>query len=192
MKRSDRKTTMRSLVFLLAMFMLAVTPSIGQTGTTTNSVARTVLVSLADRQLAVLEDGEVIARFPIAIGAEASPTPTGKFRVVSRVANPAYYHPGTVIPAGEDNPVGTRWLGLSQKGYGIHGTNVPRSIGTAASHGCIRLRNRDVERLFTLLQVGDVVEIRSERDEETAQIFGNSADDETAVAAQGSVAEVAE
>jgi len=60
---------------------------------------------------------------------------------------------------------------LSQKGYGIHGTNAPRSIGHAASHGCIRLRNRDVEKLFTMLQVGDVVEIRGERDDEIAQIF---------------------
>jgi lipoprotein-anchoring transpeptidase ErfK/SrfK len=76
-----------------------------------------------------------------------------------------------VIPAGKDNPVGTRWLGLSQKGYGIHGTNAPKSVGHAASHGCIRLRNRDVERLFTMLQVGDVVQIRGERDDEIAQIF---------------------
>ena len=76
-----------------------------------------------------------------------------------------------MIPSGKDNPVGTRWIGLSQKGYGIHGTNAPRSIGHAASHGCIRLRNRDVEKLFTMLQVGDVVEIRGERDDEIAQIF---------------------
>jgi lipoprotein-anchoring transpeptidase ErfK/SrfK len=86
--------------------------------------------------------------------------------------NPAYYHPGTVIAPGNDNPVGTRWIGLNKKGYGIHGTNEPWSIGKAASHGCIRLRNRDVEQLFTMLRVGDTVEIRGERDEQTAAIFG--------------------
>ena len=142
---------------------------------------RVVLVSLVDRQLAVIEDGVVIATFPVAVGAAVSPSPTGEFKVVSRVQNPTYYHPGTVIPAGKDNPIGTRWLGLSQKGYGIHGTNAPRSIGRAASHGCIRLRNRDMEKLFTLIRVGDTVQIRGERDEQVARVFGGTTD-ETVVA----------
>jgi lipoprotein-anchoring transpeptidase ErfK/SrfK len=132
---------------------------------------RVALISIPDRKLAVLEDGEVIATFPVAVGAAVSSSPTGEFQIVSRVANPTYYRPGTVIPAGKDNPLGTRWLGLSAKGYGIHGTNAPQSVGRAASHGCIRLRNRDMERLFTMLRVGDVVEIRGERDDEIAQIF---------------------
>ena len=143
--------------------------------------SRTVVVSIPDRKLAVIADGDVIAQFPIAVGAAESPTPTGEFRIVNRVTNPTYYHPGSVVPAGKDNPVGTRWVGLSQKGYGIHGTNVPRSIGRAASHGCIRLRNRDMEKLFSMLRVGDVVEIHGERDEEVAEIFGSEAD-ETVVA----------
>ena len=88
-----------------------------------------------------------------------------------------------MIPSGKDNPVGTRWVGLSRKGYGIHGTNAPRSVGHAASHGCIRLRNRDIEKLFTMVQVGDVVQIRGERDEQVAQIFGGGADDTTVAAA---------
>jgi len=138
-----------------------------------------VLVSIPDRQLAVISDGEVLAKFPVAVGAEESPSPTGEFRIVSRVTNPTYYRPGSVIPSGKDNPVGTRWIGLSQKGYGIHGTNVPRSIGQAASHGCIRLRNHDVERLFTMLRIGDVVQIRGERDEQVAEVFGGDAEDTT-------------
>jgi lipoprotein-anchoring transpeptidase ErfK/SrfK len=133
---------------------------------------RTVVVSVLDRKLAVLEDGDVIAIFPVAVGAETSPSPTGEFEIVSRVSNPTYYKPGTVIPSGKDNPVGTRWVGLSQKGYGIHGTNAPRSIGHAASHGCIRLRNRDMEKLFTMLRLGDVVQIHGERDVDVAQAFG--------------------
>ena len=72
------------------------------------------------------------------------------------------------------NPLGTRWLGLSAKGYGIHGTNEPRSIGKAASHGCIRMAKADLEELFNNVQVGDVVEIRAQRDAETAAIFGSS------------------
>jgi lipoprotein-anchoring transpeptidase ErfK/SrfK len=133
---------------------------------------RVVLVSLADRRLAVIEDGNVLAYFPVAVGAAASPSPTGEFEIVNRVANPAYYHNGAVLEASENSPVGTRWIGLNLKGYGIHGTNAPRMIGRAASHGCIRLRNRDVERLYAMLRVGDVVRIRGERDEEVAAVFG--------------------
>jgi lipoprotein-anchoring transpeptidase ErfK/SrfK len=135
-------------------------------------VRRQVLVSLRDRQLAVLENGRVLRIFQVAVGADISPSPEGTFEIVSRVTNPTYYHPGTVIPAGSTNPIGPRWIGLNQKGYGIHGTNQPRSVGSAASHGCIRLRNKDVVQLFAMVRVGDTVEIRSERDEQIAQIFG--------------------
>src|SRR5205807_9118242 len=99
-------------------------------------VARQVLVSIPDRKLAVLEGGKVIRTFPVAVGATVSSSPSGEFKVVNRIANPTYYHPGVVIPAGVGNPIGTRWLGLNRKGYGIHCTNEPGSIGKAASHGC--------------------------------------------------------
>jgi lipoprotein-anchoring transpeptidase ErfK/SrfK len=139
-------------------------------------VRRVVLVSIVDCRLAVMENGKVLAYFPVAVGAAVSPSPTGEFEIVNRVANPAYYHEGVVMAAGANSPVGTRWIGLNLKGYGIHGTNAPRSIGRAASHGCIRLKNRDVERLFAMLRVGDVVEIRGERDDEIAQVFGGASD----------------
>lgn len=181
MERFNSATTAKWVRRLsLAVLSLAlVLPSAAQTARPAgvDRVKRVVVVSIPDRKLAVLEDGEVIASFPIAVGAAASPSPTGEFQIVSRVANPTYYRPGTVIPSGKDNPVGTRWLGLSQKGYGIHGTNAPRSVGHAASHGCIRLRNHDVEQLFAMLQVGDVVQIRGERDDEIAQIFDHEEDD---------------
>jgi lipoprotein-anchoring transpeptidase ErfK/SrfK len=133
---------------------------------------RQVIVSVPDRKLAVVENGQVLRIFSVAVGAKVSNSPTGEFQIINRVTDPAYYHPGTVIAPGKDNPVGTRWIGLDKKGYGIHGTNEPWSIGKAASHGCIRLRNRDVEQLFTMLRIGDTVEIRGERDQQTAAIFG--------------------
>jgi lipoprotein-anchoring transpeptidase ErfK/SrfK len=145
---------------------------------------RHVLVSVPDRKLAVLEDGKVIRTFPVAVGAAVSPSPAGEFHIVRRVTDPTYYHPGVIIPPGPDNPVGTRWVGLNQKGYGIHGTNEPGSIGKARSHGCIRMRNRDIEEFFTLVSVGDTVEIRSERDEQTAEVFGTEADTAAAAVAQ--------
>lgn len=175
MKRATGGANDRLKLTCMAAAVVAMIAGFAQAGFSqtpyVERVKRTVLVSIPDRKLAVIEDGDVIATFAVAVGADDSPSPTGEFQIVSRVANPTYYHPGTVIPSGKDNPVGTRWIGLSQKGYGIHGTNAPRSIGHAASHGCIRLRNRDVEKLFTMLQVGDVVEIRGERDDEIAQIF---------------------
>jgi len=172
---------------VLAVLALALTtPLFGQNVQPVAGLAkRTVLVSIPDRKLAVMDAGTVIATFPVAVGAASSPSPTGEFQIVNRVSNPTYYHSGKVIPAGKDNPLGTRWIGLSQKGYGIHGTNTPRSVGHAASHGCIRLRNRDAEKLFAMLQVGDVVEIRGERDEQIAQIFGSGGDETTVAAAQG-------
>lgn len=155
----------------LAIFVLSAISAAAQTQSSPRP-HRQVLVSIPDRKLAVVEDGQVLRLFAVSVGAKVSNSPTGEFQVVNRVVNPTYYHPGTVIAPGKDNPVGTRWIGLNKKGYGIHGTNEPWSIGKAASHGCIRLRNRDVEQLFTMLRVGDTVEIRGERDEQTAAIFG--------------------
>ncbi|MGO8796463.1 MAG: L,D-transpeptidase [Candidatus Sulfotelmatobacter sp.] len=180
MKRADKKVQARKLaigwIFALVALAAAV-PGFAQEVTTAaerQRARRLVLVSIADRRLAVIEDGKVLACFPVSVGASVSPSPTGEFEIINRVANPIYYHDGVAMAPGENNPVGTRWIGLSVKGYGIHGTNAPHSIGHAASHGCIRLRNRDVEKLYTMLHVGDVVEIRGQRDEEVARVFGGT------------------
>jgi lipoprotein-anchoring transpeptidase ErfK/SrfK len=146
---------------------------------------RQVVVSLSDRKLAVVEGRRVIRVFPVAVGAAVSPSPTGKFRIVSRPSNPTYYHEGVVIPPGTQNPVGPRWVGLNKKGYGIHGTNEPQSIGKAASHGCIRLRNADVEQFYRLVKVGDPVEIRGDHDAHTARMFVAETDSPTLQAQVG-------
>jgi lipoprotein-anchoring transpeptidase ErfK/SrfK len=163
----------RTMVVLAVLTLTLTAPVLAQSAQPISGRSkRTVLVSLPDRKLAVMDSGVVIATFRVAVGAAKSPSPTGEFEIINRVSNPTYYHSGKVIPTGKDNPLGTRWIGLSQKGYGIHGTNAPTSVGHAASHGCIRLRNRDAEKLFAMLRVGDVVQIRGERDEQIAQVFG--------------------
>ena len=139
-------------------------------------VSRQIIVSLADRELALVEDGAVKKIYPVAIGKATTPSPTGTFTIVNRVTDPTYYHKGQVVEPGPENPVGTRWIGLNQKGYGIHGTNAPKSIGKAASHGCIRMAKKDLEELFEIVRPGDVVEIRGDRDEVVAGIFGGDAD----------------
>jgi lipoprotein-anchoring transpeptidase ErfK/SrfK len=139
--------------------------------TNTAPVEREVIISIPDRQLALVQDRKVMRTYIVAVGAEESPSPEGDFRVTNRVENPTYYHPGKVIGPGKQNPLGTRWIGLSKASFGIHGTNQPRSIGKAASHGCIRMKQQDLEELFTMLRVGDKVSIRGERDEQIAAIF---------------------
>lgn len=132
---------------------------------------RRIVVNIPERRLALVEDGHVVRIFPVAVGAASSPSPTGTYELVERLPNPTWYHPGKVVPPGKDNPLGTRWLGLSRKGYGIHGTNRPRSIGRPVSHGCIRMRNSDVEQLYSLVALGDTVELHGQPDPELERIF---------------------
>jgi len=132
---------------------------------------RRVVVSIPDRKLALVENDRVVSIYSVAVGAPVSPSPVGTFSIVNRVSNPTYYKTGKVVGPGSLNPVGTRWIGLSAKGYGIHGTDAPASIGLARSHGCIRLRNRDIEQLFARVRAGDVVELHSERTPEITQLF---------------------
>jgi len=133
---------------------------------------RRIVVSIQDRKLALLEDGRVVRMYPVAVGKPSTPSPTGSYTIIERLAHPAWYRPGKIVPPGANNPLGPRWIGLSRKGYGIHGTNSPSSIGRRASHGCIRLRNADVEQLFALVAVGDRVDMYGERNDEIARIFG--------------------
>jgi len=131
-----------------------------------------IIVSLEDRKLALVEDGQVKKIYTVAVGKPSTPSPVGTFTIERRVMNPVYSHDGRVVAPGPGNPVGTRWMGLSIRGYGIHGTNVPSSIGKAASHGCIRMARADLEELYPMVQVGDTVELIGQRNEETAQLFG--------------------
>jgi len=136
---------------------------------------RLIVVSLEDRKLALLEDGKVKKVYPVAVGKPSTPSPTGTFTIERRVVNPTYSHDGKVVPPGPGNPVGTRWMGLSVHGYGIHGTNEPRSIGKAASHGCIRLAKPDLEELYAQMHVGDTVVLVGRRNEQTARLFNTGA-----------------
>jgi lipoprotein-anchoring transpeptidase ErfK/SrfK len=133
---------------------------------------RRIVVSIADGKLAVLEGDRTVRIFETAVGAPKSPSPTGVYQIVNRIADPTWYTKGKIVPPGKCNPLGTRWLGLSRKGYGIHGTNRPDSIGHNASHGCIRMRNREVEELFKMVAVGEKVELYDERNPEIARLFG--------------------
>ncbi len=149
-----------------ALILVAlVTPATPQT--------RQIVVSIPDHKLALIENGEVKKVYSVATGRNQTPSPAGDFKVVHRVTNPTYYHRGRQVEPGPDNPVGTRWIGLDERGYGIHGTNIPSSIGKSASHGCIRMARRDLEEFFEMVRPGDVVSIRAERDAATAALFAS-------------------
>lgn len=123
-----------------------------------------VVVRKSRFELAVLLGGAPMERFPVAIGADAS-TPAGVFKVRDRIKNPDWYFHGKRLAYGDpQNIIGTRWIGLTgsaaAEGIGIHGTADDSSIGKAASAGCVRLHNADVEKLFDWLDAGVDVEIR--------------------------------
>ena len=136
--------------------------------------ARRIVVSIPDRKLAVMEADRIVKIFDTAVGAPKSPSPAGLYKIVERLKDPTWYTKGRIVPPGKGNPLGPRWIGLSVKGYGIHGTNAPSSIGRNASHGCIRMRNRDVEALFGMVAGGDAVELYAERTAEVERIFGTA------------------
>jgi lipoprotein-anchoring transpeptidase ErfK/SrfK len=172
---STKRTTAWILAATMAaMFLGRTAAAADEARSADRAVTRRIVVSLPDRKLVLLENDAIVSIYPVAVGAPVSPSPVGRFSVVTRVANPTYYKPGKVVGPGAANPVGTRWIGLSAKGYGIHGTDNPGSIGYAKSHGCIRLRNHDVERLFERVRPGDVVELHAERTPEVERLFNES------------------
>lgn len=144
-----------------------------QPAAATDAARRIIVVSLVDHKLALIENAKVVRIYRVAVGKVSTPSPTGTYTIADRVKNPTYYHHGKVIRPGPGNPVGNRWMGLNIRGYGIHGTNVPGSVGKAASHGCIRLGEADIQDLFSRVRVGDTVELVNSRNAETARIFGD-------------------
>src|ERR1017187_3420745 len=155
---------------LAGVMLMAAAEALAQE--TSSRAARRIVVSIPDRKLAVLEGDRIVRIFETAVGAPHSPSPTGVYQIVNSIADPTWYTKGKIVPPGKCNPLGTRWLGLSRKGYGIHGTNRPNSIGHNASHGCIRMRNREVKELFKTLTFGETVELYDERNPELARLFG--------------------
>jgi hypothetical protein len=133
---------------------------------------RVILVSIPDRKLVLIEGGMVKRVYPVAVGKPSTPSPAGQFTIVRQVSNPSYAHKGKVVNPGPKNPVGSRWMGLNRKGYGIHGTNEPDSIGKAASHGCIRMSKGDLEELYAFVRVGDAVDIHAQHDAMIAMVLG--------------------
>lgn len=129
-------------------------------------IEQRLVLDLSDRRVYLYHGDELIAAYPVAVGRDGWETPTGEFAVFQKVINPVWQHPftGEVVPPGPDNPLGARWLGFWTDGtnaIGFHGTPHEELIGQAVSHGCVRMRNADIERLFEQVEMGTIVIVRS-------------------------------
>src|SRR5436190_2644101 len=124
-----------------------------------------VIVIRRTSNLLTLYDGmKLVRRFAVATGQTVYPTPLGRFQIVVKWKNPWWYPPASPwaqgekpVPPGPGNPLGTRWMGLSAPGVGIHGTPEDGSIGYSLSHGCIRMHIPEAEWLFNHVDIGTPV-----------------------------------
>lgn len=111
-----------------------------------NTLPYRIDISLKKRMLQLYKDNVLQKTYPIAVGRILHGTPIGSYIILNKAPNPG-------------GPFGTMWMSLSKEFYGIHGTNDPSSIGNAVSRGCIRMHNRDVEELASIIPLGTAVTI---------------------------------
>ncbi|PZV19354.1 MAG: L,D-transpeptidase [Leptolyngbya sp.] len=123
-------------------------------------------IRLSRRQVSLYRGDTVVKSYAIAVGRAGWETPRGTFQVKQMFRNPTWIHPlkkGIVIPGGDpENPLGRYWIGFWSNGknwIGFHGTDNPKSVGKAASHGCIRMHNEDIEELFKKVSLGTEVKV---------------------------------
>jgi len=123
-----------------------------------------IVIRRESHRLSLYSGMRLRREFRVATGTTRYPTPLGRFRVVVKWRHPWWYPPDSdwardkqPIPPGPTNPLGTRWMGISSPGVGIHGTPEPGSIGYSVSHGCIRMRIPDAEWLFERVTIGTPV-----------------------------------
>ena len=131
---------------------------------TSSSFRSVIVIERSSNQLVVWDGNHRWRTFGVATGQAIYPTPLGQFSIVTKQMNPWWYPPDSPwaaglspVPPGPGNPLGTRWMGLSAPGVGIHGTPDAASIGYSASHGCIRMRIPDAETVFDHVEVGTPV-----------------------------------
>jgi lipoprotein-anchoring transpeptidase ErfK/SrfK len=127
-----------------------------------------IVVRRGSNQLNLYRYDHLRRTFRVATGQSIYPTPLGRYSILVKWRNPWWYPPNSrwaqgqkPIPPGPNNPLGTRWMGLSAPGVGIHGTPNPASIGYSVSHGCIRMYIADAEWLFNVVDIGTTVFIVS-------------------------------
>jgi len=133
------------------------------------TIGPVIVIKRGSNKLTLYSGMKKVRTFTVATGQNIYPTPLGRFQIVVKWKNPWWYPPTNdawakglkPVPPGPNNPLGTRWMGLSAPGVGIHGTDEPASIGYSLSHGCIRMLVPQAEWLFDHVNVGTPVFIVS-------------------------------
>jgi len=119
-----------------------------------------ILIDKSQNILTLLSDGDSVVKVYSVSTGENNSTPVGTFEIVNRIKDPVWYAQGAIVPAeSPKNILGSRWLGLSEREYGIHGTIEPESVGRQSTKGCIRMLNQDVEELYVIVPIGTKVTI---------------------------------
>lgn len=118
------------------------------------------VVDKSQNTLILKGDEEILKTYIVSTGANNS-TPVGVFKITDKLVHPTWYRSdGKVIPYGDPaNLLGTRWMGLTKKGYGIHGTSEPEKLGQQVTDGCVRMKNEEVEELYGFLTPGTEITI---------------------------------
>jgi len=145
--------------FLVALIILI---CFNQVSADSTSGKTSIEINLPSRILSLYKDGVLLKEYPVCVGKQSTPTPQGDYWVVYKTVNPYWINKEDIVPPGPLNPLGVSWIGIT-KSIGIHGNNKPESIGTYASAGCIRMYNRDVMEVYTLVPVNTPVTIKYDR-----------------------------
>ena len=118
-----------------------------------------IVVDKSQNILTLKSDNDMLKTYRVSTGKNSS-TPVGTFKITIKVMNPVWYTAGAVVPPeSSKNILGSRWMGISKQGYGIHGTTEPQSIGKSVTAGCVRMKNSDVEELYSIVPEGTEVVI---------------------------------
>lgn len=119
-----------------------------------------IVVDKSQNILTLKADGKIFKTYRVSTGKDSS-TPVGDFKIITKIINPPWYpSKGKAIPSGDPkNVLGSRWLGISRPSYGIHGTIDPASIGKSVTEGCVRMKNNEVEELYSIVPEGTEVVI---------------------------------
>jgi lipoprotein-anchoring transpeptidase ErfK/SrfK len=125
-----------------------------------------LLLKLTERRVYVYRGQTLLNKYPVAIGKKGWETPKGNWKVALMLKNPGWtnFKTGQQVAPGPDNPLGERWIGFWTDGkdeIGFHGTTNLSSIGKAASHGCVRMSNKNVKAMFRIVKLGTVVRVRA-------------------------------
>lgn len=124
-----------------------------------STAAYSVIVDHSQNILTLKSDENVLKTYTVSTGINNS-TPIGIFKIINKLKDPVWYRTGAIVPSGSpENILGSRWMGISIAGYGIHGTTQPESIGKHITAGCIRMREPDVQELYAILPIGTEVTI---------------------------------